>query len=70
MKKVRSELKNIKFSKLYVLFALFVFGIILFRIRELSLSEVVEGINIQNFANNRITKQETLYSKRGTICEW
>ena len=67
MKKVRSELKNIKFSKLYVLFALFVFGIILFRIRELSLSEVVEGINIQNFANNRITKQETLYSKRGTI---
>ncbi len=67
MKKEKSELKNIKFSKLYVLVALFIFGIILFRARELSLEEVVEGVNIQNFANNRTTTTETLYSKRGTI---
>ena len=67
MKKEKSELKNIKFSKLYVLVALFIFGIILFRARELSLEEVVEGVNIQNFASNRTTTTETLYSKRGTI---
>lgn len=33
----------------------------------MSLSKTVEGVNIQNFANSRTTRQETLSSKRGTI---
>ena len=67
MKKQKNELKNIRFSALYILFALFIFGLILFRIKELSLNEKVENIDIQRLASSRTTRQETLYSRRGTI---
>lgn len=65
--KEKNELRNIKFSKIYIFFAFLVFLIIIYRIGILSLSENVEGINIQNLANSRTTRKETLESKRGTI---
>ena len=67
MKKERYELKNIRFNRLYVFIGLFLFGLIIYRIGMLSLNKEVESINIQSLANNRITRVETLYSKRGTI---
>ena len=67
MKKQKNELKNIKFSRLYIFIGLFIFGLIIYRIYILSNSDIVEGVNLQKLANNRITRQETLYSKRGTI---
>ena len=56
MKKEKNELKNIRFSKFYIVIALF-----------FSNNEIVENVNIQSLASNRITRVETLYSKRGTI---
>ena len=67
MKKEKSELKNIKFSKLYILIALFVLGIIIYRINILSTSTEVDNVNLQEFASKRTTKKEIIYSKRGTI---
>ena len=67
MKKERYELKNIRFNKLYLLIGLFLFGVIIYRIGTLSLSKEVENVDLQSMANNRTTRRETLYSKRGTI---
>ncbi len=67
MKKEKNDLKNIRFSRTYILVGLFVFGLIIYRINMLSSSEIVENVNLQQLASNRTTKQETLYSKRGTI---
>lgn len=65
--KEKNELRNIKFSKVYIFLALLIFGIIIYRIGLLALSSEVEGINLQQMANNRITRRETLESRRGTI---
>ena len=67
MKKEKSELKNIKFSRLYLLIALFVFVLIIYRMNVLSNSKEVDNINLQTFASKRTTKKEIIYSKRGTI---
>ena len=65
--KQKKELKNVKFNIIYALVALFVFGVICYRIYFLTTQDEVDGINLQNFANNRITRKEILPSKRGTI---
>ena len=67
MKKKKSELKNIRFSRLYLLIGLFVFGLILYRMYVLSTSEEIDNINLQSFASKRTTAKEILYSKRGSI---
>lgn len=67
MNKEKSELKNIKFSKLYILVGLFVFVVIIYRINILSSNQIVEGIDIQKLASSRTSRQETLFYKRGTI---
>ena len=67
MKKEKSELKNIRFSRLYLLIALFVFVLIIYRMNVLSNSKEVDNINLQTFASKRTTKKEIIYSKRGTI---
>ena len=67
MKKKKSELRNIRFSRLYLLIGLFVFGIIFYRMYQLATSKTIDGVDLQSFASKRSTKLETLYSKRGTI---
>lgn len=69
MKKKKSELKNIRFSRLYLLIGLFVFGVISYRIYDLATSKTIDGIDLQAFASKRTTKKETLYSKRGAILD-
>lgn len=63
----KNELKNIKFSTLYILLALFIFGVIILRMWQLSYSKKIDNIDIQMFAANRTNKKEILYAKRGTI---
>lgn len=65
--KQKLELRNIKFSKIYVFLALFIFSVIIARMGYLSLSDIVEGVDLQKFAQNRTTRKEILASKRGTI---
>lgn len=65
--KEKNELRNIKFSKIYVFFAFLIFCIIVFRVGILSLSDTVEGVDIQKLASSRTTRKEVLESKRGTI---
>ena len=69
MKSKKSELKNIRFSRLFLLIGLFVFGLIFYRMYELSTSETIDNVNLQEFASKRTTKKETLYSKRGSILD-
>lgn len=64
---MKNELKNIKFKAIYILLALFIFGIIVFRMFTLTYSKKIDGINLQDFAANRTNKKEILYSSRGTI---
>ena len=65
--KEKNELRNIKFSKIYVFFAFLIFCIIVFRVGILSLNDTVEGVDIQKLASSRTTRKEVLESKRGTI---
>ncbi len=65
--KKKKELKNVRFSFIYAFVALFVFGVIIYRLVILSTNKEIDGINIQEFANNRITRKEILPSRRGTI---
>lgn len=69
MKKKKSELKNIRFSRLYLLIALFVFGFIIHRMYELSTNQYIDNVDLQSFASKRTTKKEILYSKRGAILD-
>ena len=69
MKKQKSELKNIRFSRLYLLIGLFVFGLIFYRMYQLSISKEIDGVDLQAFASKRTTKKEILYSKRGSILD-
>ena len=64
---LKNELRNIKFSKVYVFLAFFVFVVIIYRMWTLTTNETVEGINIQTLAGSRTTRKETLVSKRGTV---
>lgn len=63
----KKELKNIKFSYMYILIALFIFCFILYSMFKISLSKEIDNIDIQMFAANRTNKKEILYSKRGNI---
>ena len=65
--KKKKELKNVKFNIIYSLVALFVFGVIVYRVYFLSTSKVVDGVELQTFADNRTTRKEILKSRRGTI---
>ena len=67
MKKKQKELKNVRFSILYALVALFVFGLIIYRMVVITTNKEIDGINLQEFASNRTTRKEILSSKRGTI---
>lgn len=58
--------KNIISKVFTLIFALFIFGLIL-RLGFLCLAGEVDGINLEEFSNNRNTKKETLYALRGNI---
>ena len=50
-----------------ILPALFLFGLILYRVSFLALSKEVDGINLKELASKRTTRTTTISAKRGTI---
>lgn len=63
----KKEINSIKLPRLTIIVVILLFLCIAIRLSFLALSTEVEGINIQVFANNRITRTETLTAKRGSI---
>lgn len=67
MKRKKKLRNNIKYSKLIIIFSLFLFGIMIVRLMQLSLSKTVDGVNLQKLASQRTTKTTVIKAKRGTI---
>lgn len=59
--------KKTSYINLALIVAFFTMGFLIYRIGYLALSEEVDGINIQAFAETRTTKKNTLAAKRGNI---
>ena len=65
--KKKAELSKIKFSNFYIFIALLFFAFIIYRMYSLTLSTEIDGINLQKFASNRITRIDKLPAKRGVV---
>lgn len=63
-KKAKNE---IKFNNFVYFLIFFLFVVLSLRIAYLSLSEKVDGINLQEFASKRTTRKEIISAKRGAI---
>ena len=63
-KKTKNE---IKFNNFVYFLIFFLFVVLSLRIAYLSLSEEVDGINLQEFASKRTTRKEVIPASRGTI---
>ena len=54
-------------SKIFIIFTLFCFILIVFRTSYLALSTNIDGINIKEFANDRTIVKTSIPASRGTI---
>ena len=64
---MKGKTKGVKISNLALLCAVLFFGILIYRVSQLSLSKKIDGIDIQTFAKNRTTRKTPIAAKRGTI---
>ncbi len=68
MKKEKNkEKKRLKFSNFSIIIAFLFFIVLIIRLVHLSLSSEVDGINLQEFAKTRTTREIPLFAKRGNI---
>lgn len=58
---------TVKVPKVIIFIVAFLFIAIIVRLSYVSLSSTIDGINLKEFANNRNTKSDTIYAKRGNI---
>ena len=58
---------TVKMSKVILFLVAFLFVVIIARLSYISLSSNIDEINLHEFANNRNTKIDTIYAKRGNI---
>lgn len=58
---------NVKYSKLIIITALFLFVIMGLRLAQLTLSDKIDGINLKQLASKRTTKTDVISAKRGNI---
>ncbi|NLA33367.1 MAG: penicillin-binding protein [Tenericutes bacterium] len=65
MKKIAKN--SIKINNFFIVFALFLFVLIIVRLFYLGLCTKIDGINIQQFAAERTTEKRILTANRGTI---
>ncbi len=65
--KKKQKRNNIKYSAFMILFALFLFGVMILRVSQLALSETIDGNNLKELASKRTTRTYTLPAKRGSI---
>lgn len=63
----KKTVNNVKLSKYYIIIGFLFFVVVILRISFLALSKEIDGIDIQDFASKRTTKNDFLYAKRGTI---
>ncbi|MBR3049231.1 MAG: penicillin-binding protein [Bacilli bacterium] len=63
----KKKRNNIKYSKIVILFSLFLFAIMILRLLQLGLSTNIDGINLKKLASQRTTKKEIIPSERGSI---
>lgn len=54
-------------NKFIILAIVFLFGLIIVQILRIALSDKIDGINLTEFDNNRLTASESLPANRGTI---
>ncbi len=67
MKKKKRLKNNIKYSKLVIFSALFLFCLMIARLVQLGLSEKIDGINLKELASKRTTKTDIINAERGRI---
>jgi len=58
---------TVRIPKVIIFIVAVFFIIIISRLSYVSISSNIDGINLKDFANNRNTKSETIYAKRGNI---
>ena len=58
---------TVRIPKILIFIVAFLFAAIIVKLSFVSLSKNVDGINLHDFANNRNTKSEVIYAKRGSI---
>ena len=58
---------SVKINNFALIIAFIFFAILIYRLAYLSLSNEVDGINLQKFAKTRTTREITLTAKRGNI---
>ena len=66
-KRKRKVNHNVVVGNIGLVFTLFLFGFLIYRAGELSLSKEVDGINLHDFSKNHTLKHETIMAKRGNI---
>ena len=67
MRKKKKTRNTIKYSKLVILLALFLFGVMLLRVSQLALADEIDGTNLQALKDKRTTKTDIIKAKRGNI---
>lgn len=58
---------TVKVPKVIIFIVAFLFVVIIFRLSYVSLSNSIDGIDLHEFAENRNTKSDVIYAKRGNI---
>lgn len=58
---------TVKIPKVIIFIVAFLFVVIVIRLSYVSLSNTIDGVNLHEFAENRNTRSETIYAKRGNI---
>lgn len=58
---------TVKIPKFLIFIVAFFFVVIIIRLSYVSLSPTIDGINLHEFAENRNTKEDIIYAKRGNI---
>lgn len=64
---MKKSITNNKMINLFIVFALFCFLILVYRVSYLALSKKVDGVNLKEFADSRSIVSKTIYAKRGNI---
>lgn len=67
MRKKKRKNNGVRYSFLVIMFSLFLFGVMTYRMFELSCSKKIDGTNLQKLASKRTMRTETIKAERGTI---
>ena len=66
-KRKRKSNHNVVIGNIGLVITLFLFGFLIYRASNLSLSKTIDGINLHQFSKNHTLRHETILAKRGNI---